>query len=159
MSLKIAIQFIILFLSFGLYCYADAVIPIGSLLKDSKEFEGQTISVRGFLYQISDGSWILASEPNLRTCCIEKKQRLSRQIYLPNFQGVQCDKPLTVIGKFTLNPEGTPSIFSLVEGEIGPEETQSKQFIPLLIAALIVTVGSGLFFKYMTSQRIPKALS
>ncbi|PJD97289.1 MAG: hypothetical protein CK425_04010 [Parachlamydia sp.] len=42
------------------------------------------IKIRGFLYQTSDKQWVLAAEPNLKSCCIGKK--FAQQIFLDKFQ-------------------------------------------------------------------------
>lgn len=38
--------------------------------------EGQTARIRGFLYEV-DGQKILASQPNLKTCCLGKEQTIA----------------------------------------------------------------------------------
>lgn len=45
----------------------------------------QLIEIRGFLYQDPTSSrWILAAEPNLRTCCIGSRAKANSQIVLPD---------------------------------------------------------------------------
>lgn len=53
---------------------------------------GQTIQVHGFLYQ-QEGRWILASEPNLKSCCIGTQSKANEQLVvigdeLPSTQNV-----------------------------------------------------------------------
>lgn len=44
----------------------------------------QEVGIRGFLYQDAEqGTWVLCSMPNLKSCCLHKKQ--SCPIYLLNF--------------------------------------------------------------------------
>jgi hypothetical protein len=42
------------------------------LERNSASYDGREVTMRGFLYQLQDGQWVLAQQPNLRTCCVQK---------------------------------------------------------------------------------------
>lgn len=60
------------------------------------------VQMRGFLYKTETGEFILASEPNLKSCCISTDAKRDRQV--------------VVVGKEML--EMTPSLTVLLEGDI-----------------------------------------
>ncbi len=41
---------------------------------------GKEVKIRGFLYQDANKEWILASEPNLKTCCVGSQTKILQQI-------------------------------------------------------------------------------
>jgi hypothetical protein len=43
---------------------------------------GKRIKIRGFLYLSPSGDWILAAEPDLKSCCIGSKSKANQQIFL-----------------------------------------------------------------------------
>jgi hypothetical protein len=61
--------------------------------------------VRGFVYKKEDGSWILAEEPNLKSCCIGSEKNLDKQIALKgDFSNVLPHRAVTVSGKLKEEP-------------------------------------------------------
>lgn len=69
----------------------------------AKNLHNQQVIVRGFLYQNSENKWILAHQPNLKSCCIGKEALMSQQIFVegsmsPTLQAV------TLQGRFQVNP-------------------------------------------------------
>jgi hypothetical protein len=44
-----------------------------------RPLEGQEVVIRGFLYPKEGGQWILAAEPNLRSCCVGTAKNARRQ--------------------------------------------------------------------------------
>lgn len=46
-------------------------------------FNQKQVKIRGFLYQTQNKTWILASEPQLKTCCIGSSSKVFSQIFLP----------------------------------------------------------------------------
>lgn len=62
--------------------------------------EGQRIRLRGFIYKTADGEFIIAPEPNLKSCCLHK----SHLIYLKSNQlTVSENIPMEIEGSLELN--------------------------------------------------------
>lgn len=47
-------------------------LPLSTFLESPETWEGSNITLRGFLYQ-KEGKNILTLEPNIPSCCLEKK--------------------------------------------------------------------------------------
>lgn len=76
-----------------------------AFLKEQSAFHGQTVNIRGFLYQEPEGQWILASEPNLKTCCIGTSKKVTQQIFLSApFTAEALRHAVTVKGDFVIKP-------------------------------------------------------
>jgi hypothetical protein len=87
-------------------------IPLSIFFESPETWEGQEITLRGFLYQ-KDEKTVLALEPNIPSCCLGKE-----------------NKPfITLYGEFP----PLPSRAALVEGRIGKESSgwamESAHFI------------------------------
>lgn len=63
---------------FGLWL---AVTPIG-FHQLAQMDTPQEVQIRGFLYRADDGRWVLAEEPNLKSCCIGASHNAERQVVL-----------------------------------------------------------------------------
>lgn len=53
----------------------------------------QEVIVRGFLYQNARGDWILAAEPNLKTCCVGSPEKMESQIFVAGDVSQQVGQP------------------------------------------------------------------
>lgn len=51
------------------------------LKNDVSYLENQKVRIRGFLFKKAN-QWVLAEEPNLKTCCIGSKEKADRQLLL-----------------------------------------------------------------------------
>ncbi len=67
-------------------------------------FHQHEVEVRGFLYQSADQRWILASEPNLKVCCMGAPSKISQQIFLSGKALVPSNQAVTVRGLFQVDP-------------------------------------------------------
>ena len=91
-------------------------------LEKAKFYDLQEITVRGFLYQTSEGQWILSTEPNLKTCCVGSKQKAHKQIALEkSFEGIKADHVIALKGKFNIQDEAHPFLLTNVLIEKIPE--------------------------------------
>ena len=48
----------------------------------SLENEGEVIQVKGFLVESQVGKWLLATQPNIRTCCLDNPEKSGPIVYL-----------------------------------------------------------------------------
>lgn len=67
------------------------------LFTDLQDHINEEITIRGFLYESQDGSYVLAPQPNLRSCCVGSDAKAKEQIVVNgSFEG--RDKPVTIYG-------------------------------------------------------------
>ena len=107
-----------------------AVVCVGSPLS-----EGEEVEMRGFLYRTRGGELILASEPDLRTCCLQKGPHLE-------IEGVpsECAHGQAVTLKAHVSG-GRLVHAQLLEGNPYPTRTLA------LTGALALLIGGGLYWK------------
>lgn len=61
-------------------------ISFQQLQEDPKQWEGKEISIRGFLYQKEDGSFIISSLPHLKSCCLDHDSIRRQQLILEKYK-------------------------------------------------------------------------
>lgn len=69
------------------------------------DYEGQNMTLRGFIYQTEEGRSILATEPHLKSCCIGNPSLSKPQVeligHLPNHSSNRAE---TVQGRLIVTP-------------------------------------------------------
>ena len=105
------------------------------------------IVIRGFLYQHPDGSWILAAEPNLHSCCIGAKHKDHSQVFLiGNFEEGQTNQIATLQG--TLYRQDTRYVLHDVR-----EISSSSSYKYLIIFVLIlISIGYFLLKRFRSTE-------
>jgi hypothetical protein len=67
--------------------------------------QNQDIRITGFLYAKGDDTWILAAEPNLRSCCVGSKNKINQQVHIEGqFNGENSPFAGTLQGHFFIDP-------------------------------------------------------
>ena len=111
----------------------------------SQHLDGKEIAIKGFLYKSLEDKWILASEPNLKSCCVGSKEKHDKQIYLEGF--LSNDPPLHAVmaeGRFKVRN----NVYTLSEVKLIEE---NKPFHWMIFAGMVV-----LFFALMAMIRARK---
>jgi hypothetical protein len=68
-------------------------------------YHQKNVSIRGFLYKAKEGQLILASEPNLKTCCIGSPHKIWQQITLiDELESIPEKQAVTIEGTIVVNP-------------------------------------------------------
>lgn len=110
------------------------------------ELEQQTISIRGFLYQTAEKQWILAADPDLKSCCVGSHDKARRQIYLEDelFLPGQPAQAITLQGRFHHTDEGPP-YYWLSEVTVVAESTSWGAYT--FAGVIIIGIALALYFK------------
>lgn len=91
---------------------------------------GREVQIRGFLYQKEDGSWILAAEPNLRTCCVGAPGKAKGQIALADdFSATPTKRVVTLQGSLIISPG---PLYRFDRGAQIVPDTSTSWWLPLL---------------------------
>ncbi|WP_075882550.1 hypothetical protein [Candidatus Protochlamydia sp. W-9] len=68
----------------------------------------QSVQIKGFIYQSPWNTFILASQPNLKSCCIDNSHQAAQQIFLKGIDKISTNQMVTVQGilKLQVQEEG-----------------------------------------------------
>jgi hypothetical protein len=84
---------------------------------------GEEVQVRGFLYCDADHRFILASTPNLKTCCLLSPQNQKNQLLVHgDFSSIDSTKVVLLKGILQTEPQG---LYLLTNAELVPQTSLS----------------------------------
>jgi len=110
-------------------------------------YEGEEITLRGFLYQSEQGEMVLAPEPNLRSCCIGQGKKLASQVILKGFPTQEVSSlPVEIKGLFHIK-EGR---YCLDQGELLKSSRTPFELWPAFLALFL---SGGAFFGWKMRWR------
>ncbi len=161
MSIRLANQNMFLLLLFFIVSFSEGfsemVRPITfDELPSLTSFE--IIEIRGFLYQTPKGEWILAAEPNLKSCCLGSHEKKARQIILiGQFDRTAINRVITVQGRLVANEalHGVPILpFSLEEAHVLKDLPLSPSFIwgSLFLLILFLSIIK-IYYSFIMSDK------
>jgi hypothetical protein len=107
-------------------------------------FDQQQVNIRGFLYPAQNEKWILASEPDLKSCCVGSETKIMKQIYVVgNIPKETSNFVVALQGQFHINPEKNAegkvvSLYQLTQALIAPEKASEWPFMTLVILGCCV---------------------
>lgn len=112
------------------------------------ELEDKEISIKGFYYESNRGESYLASQPNLKSCCVGSIDKLDRQVLLEKHFILPKSKAVTLRGVLktspTYNEQGDLlSIYSLKNPVIVQEGHNNLFYVMMFCLMIVVFV----FFK------------
>ena len=95
------------------------------------------VNIRGFLYTTSDGKTVLASEPNLKSCCVGSRDKRPKQLIIYGDQtlNVRSDVAVTLNGILETNPKGQ-YLYSLKNASF--IDTKSPDFTPFILGGVLI---------------------
>jgi len=109
------------------------------------ELDGHQVQIRGFIYQLSQGEWILATTPNLKSCCLGTDSQAGNQIYVSWDSSPETTSSVILAqGRFKIDSKTASSHPYFLENAIIVHQEHSS-WIYLVLAAAII--GLGVVFK------------
>ncbi len=122
------------------------------------QWQDQRVTVHGFLYQSDDGGWVLAPQPNLKTCCVGSAQHARNQIRVKGeIRSVTPGLVVAVDGTFHAKPKydthgQLQALFELDDAIVLEEDPTRDSasltlFIGLFLAASVFVFSSRLMKK------------
>ncbi len=100
-------------------------VQLDQLETIAKESPHQKIKTRGFLYQNQNGQLVLASQPNLKSCCVGIPSNVQRQLFIQGeIKGTLPTKVIEVEGILKVEPQYNAEnqlvqLYVLEEAQIG----------------------------------------
>lgn len=107
------------------------------------------VHIRGFLYRTEKGEWVLAAEPNLKSCCIGKKSQVQVIGDFPN----SFKTAVTLEGDLIAN-QGSEIPYRLENAFVLIDRT--NRWIPFAGLAFLAIFGALFWWKPGKNKTYPK---
>lgn len=126
-----------------------------SLSEKVEALQNQTVQIRGFLYHKLDeeGMWVLAAEPNLKSCCVGNKDKAGRQLIVNGDMLKDSSRATLLEGKLLISNQSQGYFYALNEAVIQREADSYSS--PTYVAAFF----SLCILLYCFSTSIAKSTS
>lgn len=109
-------------------------------------YEDQEVKIRGFLYQMPEGQWLLAAQPNLRSCCVGSELKRDSQIFLEgNVALAETKSTILVKGTLYREPNEGQHIIYKMRNTVIEDENSSLPVGAMALCLLCVVVAGGAF--------------
>jgi hypothetical protein len=103
--------------------------------------------IRGFLYHLDDGNYILAGRPNLRSCCLGKEAQADIQVLVTGLKRVELStRALTLEGVLKIESQsdkdgGPATVYRLERAEIVPSQPISFYRRILILSLMLLAIS------------------
>lgn len=109
----------------------------------SEELANTRVQIRGFLYATDEGQLVLASEPNLKSCCVASEAKKADQLFISG----------------DILPPNQAGLVVLAEGELVQDEQQRRwlkeaklvetrsDWKSLLLCVILICLGGAIYYK------------
>jgi hypothetical protein len=123
-----------------LLSFLQAEDPIKVSFEDLKSLSSnQEIVIRGFLYKSADHRWILASEPNVKSCCIGHSHLAEKQITLDGeFNEYEISQVIEVKGIWQHHPS-----YKLFQAQLVPTKRPYAQLMAIFLGFMMLVAFIG----------------
>lgn len=120
----------------------------GQVSQKVGKFSHQKVRIRGFIFKSDSGEWILAAEPNLKSCCVGSRERANQQIVILGEVGEigMSGQVIDVEGTLVIDPIKDSDgrwrrIYTLNEAVVIQEVSRDSPLVPLLILISLFGIG------------------
>jgi hypothetical protein len=112
------------------------------------EYDNKKITIKGFLYKNSNENWILASEPNLKSCCVGSHLKLNSQIIVYGDLPINpTSRAISIEGKLQITSKDSKYFYSLKEATIETNPLFYEHFWEVAILFALFYLAIHLIFR------------
>jgi hypothetical protein len=118
-----------------------------SEIENNPHLHKQDIEINGFLYCNANQEWVLASEPNLKSCCIGAGKKASQQIFLDRaFPEINNGQAVAMQGVLLVQPvknnqNEVVQLYQLQDSSLIVKEHSWKLLAIVLVVLIVVFLG------------------
>ena len=122
-------------------------------IEQLKKIDSQHIRIRGFLYATPEGHYILAAQPNLRSCCVTTLSKADQRIEIRGLGAISIPmRPVILEGFLKTNPEYSKEgkligLYTLENAQLIYEKETSFFRILIIICSILLLLGLILMVK------------
>lgn len=147
---------IFLFLPLASWCEEAPLVTFEQLQEDA--FRGilpLEVTMRGFIYPVSEGQFILAGEPHLKSCCVGAAHHQQRQVILRGpFGAVSPAQAVTITGQLHVHSQEGENIYFSFENPSLLLRPTSWQLI-LEVNILLAAIAGFILYRRKTHPLFP----
>lgn len=136
------------------YAFAEEIYPLTFDQLGTpalSNVENKQVRIRGFLYQNAQGEWILASQPNLKSCCVGTPSKFHQQIFISNHLSPASTAYVSTIeGIFRIHSH---NLYRLEQAYLIEES-----HFPIFEGIFMVFLGMGGWLLYRSKNRVATLL-
>ncbi|MBA3238628.1 MAG: hypothetical protein H0T62_09835 [Parachlamydiaceae bacterium] len=110
-------------------------------------YDNQNVIIRGFLYSTGNDGWILASEPNLKSCCVGASEKRGLQLSVKGSLPEESPRSaLLVQGTLKITPGALKPFYALEQASIS-EEPLSLSIVWIVAFACVCCLTASYFWR------------
>lgn len=116
----------------------------------------QPVEIRGFLYQQPNEQWILASQPNLKSCCLDNEKVVGTRLNV-SWRSMPQASSLAVLlsGDLHIDSQDSKKAYQLENAEILPQANFSWPYA-ILLGCLLAASITFLLKKNRSHSQFPR---
>ncbi len=132
--------------------------PKEILPQELGDYNKEKVSIQGYVFKSPGGEWILASRPDIKSCCIGSEREVFNQVYLecktdPTFHNQQVKAEGNFNVEVLENGDGKlVRVYSLKDAKV--QKVQHKK-----IPVVTICILAALVFLFIIGKRFKRASS
>lgn len=140
----------------GLPDHYNRESSIQELKRNLVSYDQREVYLRGFLYQTAGKQWVLAAEPDLKSCCIGATDKVAQQVFLEgDFAQHPSSRAMLLQGTFHVEPRWNEmgmlvQLYRMENARVVPH----SQWPITVLALCALLVGGGTFLWILVRRQL-----
>ncbi len=112
------------------------------------DYNNQKISIKGFLYKNNNENWILAAEPNLKSCCVGSQLKQNSQIIIyGDLPTIPSSRATLIQGKLHIAFNDSKYFYTIKEASVQNSSSYYEHFWGMAVVISLFYLAIYLIFR------------